>query len=157
LAINKKENIMGRCVNKVFLLGHVGKDPEIHPLRKGIVVILSLATSDRFIGNRGETRVETEWHNLVAYQRTAEIIRDFVRKGSRLFVEGKMRTRFWDDDDTGQKRSRTEIIVLQLNLLSYAADSNAVNGSVHHQPDGDPEGYPHYARLPEITHDLVPY
>jgi single-strand DNA-binding protein len=148
---------MSKGVNKVLLLGNVGQDPKVHSLRIGIVANFSLATSEPSKDGRGDWQERVEWHHLVAFERNAEIIRDYVRKGSRLFIEGKLRTRFWDDDDTGQKRSRAEVIVLQLNLLSYAADSNAVNGSAHHQPDGEPEGYPHYARLPEITHDLVPY
>lgn len=148
---------MGKSVNKVLLLGHVGKDPEIHSLRRGIVANLRLATSERTIGNRGEPREETEWHNVVAYQRTAEIIRDFVRRGSRLFIEGRLRTRSWDDKETGQKRYRTEVLVLQLNLLSYAADSNEINDGARHLSTEEADVYPHYERLPELTHEQVPY
>jgi single-strand DNA-binding protein len=75
---------MGRSVNKVILLGRAGKDPSVHILRTGTIVNLSLATSERYRDIHGDWQEHTEWHNLVGFQRTAEIMRDYVRKGSRL-------------------------------------------------------------------------
>jgi single-strand DNA-binding protein len=110
---------MARSVNKVTLLGNVGKDPEIRSSASGVMVAnLALATSDRQKDAQGNWQDRTEWHNLVAFNRTAEIVRDYVKKGSKLFVEGKIQTRNWDDKETGQKRYRTEIIVNELILLS---------------------------------------
>ncbi|MGA7315696.1 MAG: single-stranded DNA-binding protein, partial [Silvibacterium sp.] len=89
---------MGKTVNKVILLGNVGKDPEIRATAGGTIVAnLSLATSDRYKDNGGEWQERTEWHNLVSYARGAEILRDYVKKGSKLYVEGRITARSWND------------------------------------------------------------
>ncbi len=110
---------MAKSVNKVTLLGNVGKDPEIRATPGGTMVAsFSLATTDRTKDPSGNWTDRTEWHNLVAFQRTAEIIRDYVKKGSKLYVEGKIQTRSWDDKTSGEKKYRTEIIVNDISLLS---------------------------------------
>ena len=110
---------MAKSVNKVILLGNVGKDPEIRSTPAGaIVATFSLATSDRFQDAQGAWQDRTEWHNLVAFKRNAEIIRDYVKKGSKLYVEGKLTTRSWDDKESGQKRYKTEVVVFDISLLS---------------------------------------
>ncbi|MGB6688288.1 MAG: single-stranded DNA-binding protein [Terracidiphilus sp.] len=110
---------MSKTVNKVLLLGNVGKDPEIASTNGGTLVAkLSLATSERFKDKQGEWQERTEWHNLVAYARGAEILRDYVHKGSKLFVEGRLTTRSWDDKESGKKIYRTEIVVGDLSLIS---------------------------------------
>ena len=110
---------MAKSVNKIILLGNVGKDPEFRATAGGTTVAnFSLATTDRTKDATGNWTDRTEWHNLVAFQRTAEIVRDYVKKGSKLYVEGKIQTRSWDDKDTGAKRYRTEIIVNDISLLS---------------------------------------
>jgi single-strand DNA-binding protein len=109
---------MAKGVNKVLLLGNVGKDPEIRATAGGMTVAtFSLATADRKKGTDGQWTDSTEWHNLVAFQRTAEIVRDYVKKGSQLYIEGKIQTRSWDDKESGQKKYRTEILVNDLQLL----------------------------------------
>lgn len=109
---------MAKGVNKVILLGNVGKDPEIRTTPAGTTVAtFSLATADRAKDPQGNWTDRTEWHNLVAFQRTAEIVRDYVKKGSQLYVEGKIQTRSWDDKESGQKKYRTEILVNDLSLL----------------------------------------
>ena len=109
---------MSKGVNKAILLGHVGKDPEIRSTNGGtIVASFSLATADRQKDGQGNWQDRTEWHNLVAFNRTAEIIRDYVRKGSQLLIEGKIQTRTWDDRESGQKKYRTEILIYDLTLL----------------------------------------
>ena len=113
---------MSKGVNKVILLGHIGRDPEVRSTSGGTTVAtFSLATAERRKDARGEWQDHAEWHNLVAFGRTAEIVRDYVRKGSQLFVEGKLQTRSWDDKDSGQKRYRTEILVNELSLLGGKA------------------------------------
>jgi single-strand DNA-binding protein len=110
---------MAKSVNKVILLGNVGKDPEIRATPGGTMVAsFSLATTDRTKDQSGNWTDRTEWHSLVAFQRTAEIIRDYVKKGSKLYVEGKIQTRSWDDKTSGEKKYRTEIIVNDISLLS---------------------------------------
>ncbi len=109
---------MAKGVNKVILLGNVGKDPEIRSTAGGTTVAsFSLATADRQKDQQGNWQDKTEWHNLVAFNRTAEIIRDYVKKGTQLYVEGKIQTRSWDDKESGQKKYRTEILVNDLSLL----------------------------------------
>ena len=109
---------MAKGVNKVFLLGNVGKDPEIRTTAGGMTVAsFSLATADRAKDQQGNWSDKTEWHNLVCFQRTAEIVRDYVKKGTQLFVEGKIQTRSWDDKTSGEKKYKTEILVNELTLL----------------------------------------
>ena len=109
---------MAKGVNKVFLLGNVGKDPEVRSTAGGTMVAsFSLATADRQKDAQGNWTDKSEWHNLVAFSRTAEIVRDYVKKGTQLYIEGKIQTRSWDDKDSGQKKYRTEILVNELTLL----------------------------------------
>jgi len=113
---------MSKGVNKAFLLGHVGQDPEIRSTNGGsIVASFSLATADRQKDGQGNWQDKTEWHNLVAFNRTAEIVRDYVRKGSQLLIEGKIQTRTWDDRESGEKKYRTEIFVYEVTLLGTSS------------------------------------
>ncbi len=121
---------MAKGVNKVFLLGNVGKDPEIRATQGGMTIAsFTLATADRQKGQDGQWTDKTEWHNLVCFQRTAEIVRDYVKKGTQVFVEGKIQTRSWDDKESGQKKYRTEILVNDLSLLGGGAGGGARGGS----------------------------
>jgi single-strand DNA-binding protein len=121
---------MAKGVNKVFLLGNLGKDPEIRTTAGGLTVAsFSLATADRVKGQDGQWTDKTEWHNLVAFQRTAEIIRDYVKKGSQIYVEGKIQTRSWDDKTSGEKKYRTEILVNELTLLGGREGGSSSGGS----------------------------
>lgn len=116
---------MSKGVNKAILLGNVGKDPEIRSTTGGsLVASVSLATAGRQKDSQGNWQDKTEWHNLVAFNRTAEIVRDYVKKGDRLYIEGKIQTRSWDDKDSGQKKCRTEIFVFDLTLLTGRSDQN---------------------------------
>jgi single-strand DNA-binding protein len=110
---------MAKSVNKVILLGNAGKDPEIKSTTGGtLVAYLSLATSERYKDKGGEWQERTEWHSLVAYSRGAEILRDYVKKGSKLYVEGKLTTRSWDDKNSGKRVYRTEVVAGDISLLS---------------------------------------
>jgi len=126
-----KVKSMSKSLNRVTLLGHAGKDPQVHILPSGTLVNLSLGTNERFKDSRGEWQERTEWHNLVGYQRTGEILRDYVRKGSRIYVEGTLRTRSWEDRESGQRRYRTEVVVADINLLSPAIASNGTGEPAH--------------------------
>jgi single-strand DNA-binding protein len=120
---------MAKSVNKVILLGNVGKDPEIRATAGGMTVAnFSIATTDRIKGQDGQFTDKTEWHNLVAFQRTAEIVRDYVKKGNKLYVEGRLQTSSWDDKATGQKKYKTEIIVSDLSLLSGRGEGGGESG-----------------------------
>ena len=120
---------MSKSVNKAILLGNVGKDPEIRSTNGGtIVASFSLATAERQKDGQGNWQDKTEWHNLIAFDRTAEIVRDYVRKGSQLMIEGKIQTRTWDDRESGQKKYRTEILINDLTLLGDGREENGGSG-----------------------------
>ena len=109
---------MARCVNKVVLLGNVGKPPEIRTTRSGIVAELSFATNERRPDGHGGWQDHTDWHTLVAFGRIAEIVAEYVDVGAQLYIEGKLRTDSWDDTNAGVKRYWTKIVVLNVVLLS---------------------------------------
>jgi single-strand DNA-binding protein len=152
---------MAKSVNKVILVGNVGKDPEIKFASNGnAVASFSLATTDRTKDQGGNWTDRTEWHNLVAFQRTAEIIRDYVKKGSKLYVEGRIQTRSWDDKETNQKRYRTEIVVNDLVLLSGRGEgesggSYARSGGSFDQRQPAPAD--DLVQSTEITDDDIPF
>jgi single-strand DNA-binding protein len=152
---------MPKSVNKVILLGNVGKDPEVKFLPSGLPVAnLTLATSDRFKDKAGEWQDRTEWHNLTAYQRVAEIIRDYVKKGSKLYVEGRIQTRSWDDQASGQKKYRTEIIVNDVVLLSGRSEGEGVGASSRSNTASFDQRAPaHHEEFAgtEITDDDIPF
>jgi len=106
-----------RGVNKVILVGNVGQDPETRYMPNGgAVTNLSLATSESWKDkNTGEQQERTEWHRVVFYQRLAEIVAEYVKKGSKLYVEGSLRTNSWEKD--GVKRYTTEIIASEMQML----------------------------------------
>jgi single-strand DNA-binding protein len=132
---------MAKGVNKVFLLGNVGKDPEIRTTPNGMTVAsFSLATAERAKDAQGNWTDKTEWHNLVAFQRTAEIVRDYVKKGTQIFVEGKIQTRSWDDKESGQKKYRTEILVNELSLLGGGAGRSEGGSSSYSTPRSSSSG-----------------
>ena len=131
---------MSNTVNKVLLLGNVGKDPEIASTNGGTLVAkLSLATSERFKDKEGEWQERTEWHNLVAYARGAEILRDYVHKGSKLYVEGRLTTRSWDDKESGKKIYRIEIVAGNITLLSDGSreEKGESGGRQAHKAESD--------------------
>ncbi len=152
---------MAKSVNKVILLGNVGKDPEIKATGSGVVVAtFSIATSERFKDKTGNWQDRTEWHNLVAYQRTAEIIRDYVKKGSKLYVEGRLQTSSWDDKTTGQKKYKTEIIVNDLSLLSGRGEGGESSGGYTKSNTASFDqrgGAEDYSQSTEITDDDIPF
>lgn len=110
-------------VNKVILVGNVGKDPEVRYLEKGVAVAkFPLATSETYKGKDGEKVTTTEWHNIVLWRGLAETVEKFVKKGSQLYIEGKIRTRSYDDKD-GNKRYVTEIVADLMQMLGKKSDS----------------------------------
>lgn len=112
-------------LNKVQLIGYVGADPEIQTIQGGRTVAnVSLATTERgyTTGDGREIPERTEWHSLVIWGKSAETVGNLVRKGSQLYVEGKLRTRSWDDN--GYKRYKTEILVDNFEILGRKATNN---------------------------------
>lgn len=109
---------MAKSINKVILVGNVGKDPEVKLLPSGLPVAnLGLATSERFKDKTGEWQDRTEWHNVVLWQRLAEIAGEYLKKGGKVYIEGRLQTRSWDDKTSGQKKYMTEVVASDIILL----------------------------------------
>lgn len=122
-------------VNKVILVGHVGKDPEVRYLDKDVAVAnFTLATTERgrMLQNGTQVPERTEWHNIVAWRGLAEISEKYIRKGTQLYVEGKLQTRTWEKD--GIKRYTTEIYAETINLLGKKPEHTEVLSSVVSSP-----------------------
>jgi single-strand DNA-binding protein len=107
-----------KSVNKVILVGNLGKDPEIKYTPQGKPVAkFSLATNERYKDKDGQWQDRTEWHNIVLWERLAEIAGEYLKKGGKVYIEGRIRTDSWDDKQTGQKKYMTNIIGHDLVLL----------------------------------------
>ena len=109
-------------VNKVILVGHLGANPEVRYTAGGQPVAnLRLATTERWVNKNGEKSEQTEWHRVVAWGKLAEICGQYLQKGKQVYIEGKIRTRQWQDQQ-GQKRFSTEIVAQQMVMLGRAGD-----------------------------------
>ena len=114
---------MSSSVNKVILIGRLGKDPEIRSTPQGTTVAkFTMATDDRYTDRNGEKQERTEWHNIVAWSKLAEICGQYLKKGKLVYIEGSLRTDSWDDKETGQKRYRTEIVAQNMQMLDRKGD-----------------------------------
>jgi len=113
-------------INKVILVGNVGKDPEVRYLDSGVAVAnFPFATSETYKNKQGEKVTSTEWHNIVMWRGLAEIVEKYVNKGSQLYIEGKIRTRTYDDRE-GNKRYITEIIGDNMQMLGRKSDRSSI-------------------------------
>jgi single-strand DNA-binding protein len=129
-----------KSVNKVILIGNLGKDPEVKYTPQGTPVAkITLATNERFKGKDGQWQERTEWHNVVLWQRLAEIAGEYLKKGGKVYIEGRLQTRSWDDKQSGQKKYMTEVVANDLVLLGgrgeggggeYAGSSRAASASL---------------------------
>jgi single-strand DNA-binding protein len=120
--------VASRGINKVILVGNVGQDPETRYMPNGgAVTNLSIATSETWKDkNNGEQQERTEWHRVVFYQRLAEIVAEYIKKGSKIYVEGSLRTRSWEQD--GVKRYATEIIASEMQMLDGRGGAGGEGG-----------------------------
>jgi len=122
---------MARGVNKVILIGNLGGDPEVRYTPGGAAVAnATLATSESWTDRDGQKQERTEWHRLVFWSKLAEIVGQYLKKGSKVFVEGRLQTRSWDDQ-SGQKKYMTEIVVTDMMMLDGRGDGGM---------GGDPPG-----------------
>lgn len=109
---------MSGSVNRVILVGNLGQDPDVRTTPTGqLVASLSVATSDSWAGKDGQRQERTEWHKVVVWGKSAEFAQRFLGKGRKVYVEGRLETRSWDDKQSGQKRYSTEIVADQLTAL----------------------------------------
>ena len=120
---------MARGVNKVILLGNLGKDPEVKYTQGGMAVAsFSLATSSSVKDKDGNWQDKTEWHNIKAFGRTAEVAGEYLKKGRTVYIEGRLHNDSWDDKETGQKKYRTEILVSELVLVGGQREASEGGG-----------------------------
>jgi len=103
-------------VNKVQLLGNIGKDPEVRETKSGNIVNMVMATSEKYTDKSGQKQENTEWHNLVVFGKLADVVAKYVKKGDKLYVEGSITTRKWEDKE-GNTRYTTEVKVRDLTML----------------------------------------
>ena len=116
-------------LNKILLIGNLGRDPEIRYTQDGSPVAnFSIATTDSYTDKGGVRQERTEWHNIVAWSRLAELAKRYLVKGRQVYVEGRLRTREWTDRD-GNKRKTTEVIASQMVLLGSRAESSGDSAS----------------------------
>ena len=162
----------GKSVNKVILVGNLGKDPEVKYTPNGTPVAkFSLATNERFKDKDGNWQDRTEWHNITAWARTAEIVGEYLKKGSKVYIEGSLRTHSWDDKQTNQKKYMTEIVVNDLVLLggrgegsggadfsgsSRGASAGGISGG-NNFDQRSPEPEPAPAGAGPITDEDIPF
>ena len=121
---------MAKSVNKVILVGNLGKDPEVKYTPQGTAVAkITVATSSSYKDKTsGEWQETTEWHNVVLWQRLAEIAGEYLKKGGKVYVEGRLQTRSWDDKQTNQKKYMTEVVASDLILLSGRGEGGETGG-----------------------------
>jgi len=127
-------------LNKVLLIGNLGKDPEVRYTASGTAVAsFSLATSEKFKNKDGEWEERTEWHNVTLWGRLAEIAGEYLGKGKTVYIEGRLQTRKWQDKD-GKDRYTTEIVGEKMQMLSRKDGSNQEEAGQSHEGPGFPEG-----------------
>ncbi len=127
-------------VNKVILIGNLGKDPEVRHLEGGVTkVSFPLATSESYKDKSGNKIEHTEWHNIILWRGLAEVAEKYLKKGNSVFIEGKIKTRTWEDKD-GNKRYSTEIIADNMTLLGgkESGEGQPQNTSVNSAPEPAP-------------------
>lgn len=138
-----------RGVNKVILIGNLGQDPEVRYMPNGHAVAnITLATSESWKDQQGQQQERTEWHRCVFYKRLAEIAGEYLKKGSKVYLEGKLQTREWTDQQ-GQKRYTTQIVVVDMQMLDgtsakpagAAGNANNPGAQAPAIPPSPPTGY----------------
>jgi single-strand DNA-binding protein len=155
---------MARGVNKVILIGHLGQDPQSRAMPSGKAVVnLRVATSDQWRDKQtGENKEATEWHNVVMFDRLAEIAAEYLRKGSQIYVEGRIRTRKWQDKE-GNDRYTTEIVANEMNMLGGRGGGDRSDRSMGGAPDRsrerteEPTARPEPAGVAESFDDDIPF
>lgn len=152
---------MAKSVNKVILIGNLGKDPELKHTSSGTAVAtVTLATNERFKDKSGEWQDRTEWHNVVLWARLAEIASEYLKKGRTVYIEGRLQTRSWEDKQ-GQKRYTTEVVASDLVLLGGGREDGYSGGGRSSRNDYDQSGPGEFdsapARATEITDDDIPF
>jgi single-strand DNA-binding protein len=122
---------MGRSLNKAMLIGNLGKDPELRYTTSGVAVAtFSLATNEQWKDQDGNAQERTEWHNIVAWKKLAEICGEWLKKGKKVYVEGRIQNRSYDDKNTGTKRYISEIVAENIIMLDSKGSAESGSPSV---------------------------
>jgi len=120
---------MSRSLNKVMLIGNLGKDPELRYTTSGVAVAtFSVATSESWKDQDGNMQERTEWHNIVAWRKLAEICGEWLKKGKKVYIEGRIQTRSYDDKNTGAKKYITEVVADNMIMLDGKGTAEASTG-----------------------------
>lgn len=126
-------------LNKVMLIGNVTRDPEVRTIPSGqMVATFSIATNRQWTDQAGQKQEKAEFHNIVAWRKLAEIVQQYLKKGMKVFIEGRLETRSWDDPQ-GAKKYRTEIVATNLIMLNSKGGASAPSGANPPEPSVDPE------------------
>ena len=123
-------------VNKVILIGNVGKDPEVKELKNGKVSNMVLATSEKYTDKNGERQEKTEWHNIVVYGKLVDIVEKWVKKGDKLYIEGSITTRKWEDKQ-GNDRYTTEVKAFNMTMLGGNGNNTSAKPAAKVEADDD--------------------
>jgi single-strand DNA-binding protein len=143
-------------VNKVILVGRLGRDPETRYTSAGQAVCnFTLATDETYKDRSGERQKRTEWHRIVLWGKLAEISQQYLKKGMMVYIEGRLQTRQWDDQRTGQKRTTVEIVANVMRMLTPRAE--AATAAAGAAPDVEPPGVEEPAPGPEISDEDIPF
>ena len=131
---------MGRSLNKVMVIGHLGRDPEMRYTPNGqSVTNFSVAASRRWKNSEGEQQEETEWFNIEAWGKTGELANEYLKKGSLVYVEGRLRTHSWEDPNTHEKKYRTNVVALDVRFLDSRSSQGGGGEDFGSSPStGDP-------------------
>lgn len=146
---------MARGINKVILIGHLGQDPEVKYMPSGSAVAnISIATTEGWKDKQtGEKQERTEWHRVVLFARLAEIAGEYLRKGSQVYIEGRLQTRKWQDKN-GQDRYTTEIVANDLQMLGGRGGGGAAASSENYDPAAASAASPQPAPARDFDDDI---
>jgi len=145
---------LARSLNKVMLIGNLGVDPEVRHTSSGVPVATFRMATSWTRSSDGGREENTEWHNIVAWRKLAEICQQYLKKGSKVYIEGRIQTRSWDDASTGQKRYMTEIVANEMIMLDPPSGGGARRaGSAQQRASQDAAANGGEYEFPETDYD----
>lgn len=137
-------------LNKVMIIGNLGRDPEVRQAGENKVANFTVAITERFTDHSGQRQERTEWVNVVVWRKLAEIAQQYLRKGSQVYVEGRLQTRSWDDQN-GQKKYMTEVVADNFQMLGRRGDQEEIS-----YPAGHPK-HDGFGTMPQAPADDLPF
>ncbi len=146
------------ALNKVMIIGNLGRDPEVRMAGQSKVANFSVAVTERYNDRNGQRQEKTEWINVVMWGRQAEIAEQYLKKGSSVYIEGKLETQSWEDN-TGQKKYRTEVRAINMQMLGSRSDSSSGSYGNFNSSEGYPSSAPNpsFSQTPEVIEDDLPF